>query len=477
MNLFKSDKKIHKKFQSNVLKVGKRSIATLFAKNIIIVVIGITVVLGCNTDYLIRPIANDDNLQSEIDVLKTQINTLSGSDSNLQTQINVLSGSSGMTITDLQNIITSLQTYINSLTGGNPIIVPNNNDTAAIITRLQNYLLQLQSQLSALSGNNSTIQTQLFQLQSHLSALSGNNSALQTQLSQLQSQLSTLSGNNSILQTQLNSLSGENAVNIAALQTQINALSGAGNLQPSSEMVYIHDDTFRRAIITCINTNGETTLNGQISSNFECAENYDGSIIADDNLIEIAVLQAITRFSYRGGGISALIGYISDGLKQMVNLTHLNVNTNSLNSLDVSNNTALINLNVNNNRLTNLDLSGNTLLTFLELNYNNLTSLDVSNATALSSLSVSNNYRLMTLDVSANTALTNLDISRNGFGSFDVSNNTELTRLDVRFNSLSCIKVSASQLSGGANFIPPYDSNTDTGLWNDSSYTLSGSCL
>ena len=219
MNLFKSDKKIYKKSQSNVPQVGKRSIATLFTKNIIIVFIGITVVLGCNVE-------NDDNLQAEIDVLKTQINALSSSSgmtitdlqntiTTLQTQLNALSSSSGMTITDLQNTITTLQTQLSSLSGASAMTI----DT-------------LQTQINALSGSDVTItdfQNTITTLQTQLNALSGSSGMTITNLQ------NTINA----LQTQVNALSGES--DITVLQNQIsglstrefNTLSAAGNNSPN----------------------------------------------------------------------------------------------------------------------------------------------------------------------------------------------------------------------------------------------------
>ena len=96
------------------------------------------------------------------------------------------------------------------------------------------------------------------------------------------------------------------------------------------------------------------------------------------------------------------------GVEQMVNLTILNVNTNSLSGgLSLAANTALTYLDVGNNSLTSIDVSQNTALTQLFANANSLTSIDVSANTALTHLNVINND-LRSLDVSQNTALDEL---------------------------------------------------------------------
>ena len=186
-----------------------------------------------------------------------------------------------------------------------------------------------------------------------------------------------------------------------------------------SEFTLIPDDNFRNAIVSCINTN-KTTLSGWMSSaDFFCAENFSGSITANRNHIRTEALAAITQFNY-GYAISRQPAHLKirslSGIEQMVNLTRLDVEHNSLSSLDISANIALIRLNVANNSLTSLNVFTNTALTGLFVDNNSLRSLDIS----------------------ANTALNNLWIRNN--------------------SSLTCVRVDASQLAGGSNFLlgPPF---------------------
>ena len=69
----------------------------------------------------------------------------------------------------------------------------------------------------------------------------------------------------------------------------------------------------------------------------------------------------------------------------------LSCNANQLESLDLSENTALENLTCYNNKLTKLDVKSNTKLESISCYSNQLTSLDISNITGLSGFSCSGN--------------------------------------------------------------------------------------
>jgi len=72
-------------------------------------------------------------------------------------------------------------------------------------------------------------------------------------------------------------------------------------------------------------------------------------------------------------------------------LTYLNCSSNTLSTLDVSTNTALISLDCTSNTLTELTCSGATALTYLYCNANTLSTLDVSTNTALTILDCNSN--------------------------------------------------------------------------------------
>ncbi len=182
----------------------------------------------------------------------------------------------------------------------------------------------------------------------------------------------------------------------------------------NAQNVNIPDANFKANLVgnASINTNGDTEI--QVSE----AEAFTGTInVAAKGIADLA------------------------GIEAFVAITGLYCNSNSLNNLDVSNNTELTMLNCRVNSLSSLDVSKNTKLTELDCSENSLSSLDVSNNTALSLLSLGSNS-LTNLDVSNNTALTSLGCAYNNLSSLDVSKNIALTRLFFQFNSISSIDLS-----------------------------------
>ena len=175
----------------------------------------------------------------------------------------------------------------------------------------------------------------------------------------------------------------------------------------------IPDDNFRNAILSCINTNGMTTLSGQTITNFSCTESFEGMISASANHIRTDALLSITEFNYgtyTNKPDDVKIRSLS-GLEQMVNLTHLEINDNSLSSLDVAANTELTTLIVHINQLSSLNVAANTALTTLSVGNNSLSSLDLSGNTALTTLTVNQNS-LSSLNIAANTKLKTLDVNQ-----------------------------------------------------------------
>ncbi|MGN1087403.1 MAG: leucine-rich repeat domain-containing protein, partial [Porcipelethomonas sp.] len=156
----------------------------------------------------------------------------------------------------------------------------------------------------------------------------------------------------------------------------------------------------------------------------------------DENTLSAEEIAAVTEIDVLNMGISDL-----KGIEYFTALTKLQCSTNSLKSLDVSQNTLLTELYCNNNSLTSLDVSKNTALKLLYCNNNSLTSLDVSQNTALTELWCTSN-QLTSLDSGNNTALTKLYCGSNKLTSLDVSKNTELTLLSCANNSLTSLDLS-----------------------------------
>ncbi|MES2836769.1 MAG: T9SS type A sorting domain-containing protein [Bacteroidota bacterium] len=200
----------------------------------------------------------------------------------------------------------------------------------------------------------------------------------------------------------------------------------------------------------------DTTFKAALLANNLINTNLDG---------EIQVTEAATYT----GNIDVSFAGISDltGIEEFTAITYLDCNSNSLTSLDLSNNTALTNFYCRNNLLTSLDVSANTALTDFDCRGNQLTSLNVSANTALTDFDCREN-QLTSLNVSTNTALISLICIQNQITSLDVSSNTLLINLYCDNNQLTSLDVSANTalafLSCLGNQLTSLDVSTNTNL-------------
>ena len=126
-------------------------------------------------------------------------------------------------------------------------------------------------------------------------------------------------------------------------------------------------------------------------------------------------------------------------------LTGLYCDFNQLSNLDLTNNPNLQTLYCNNNQLTSLDVSNNTILQVLYCYVNQLTSLDISNTPSLTQLSCYSN-QLTSLDISNCPVLYQLSCYSNQLTSLDASNNTALQYLNCASNQLTSLDVSSNTL-------------------------------
>ena len=150
----------------------------------------------------------------------------------------------------------------------------------------------------------------------------------------------------------------------------------------------------------------------------------------------------------------------------------------SLTNLDISNNTDLLHLYCNDNELTSLNIASNTDLITLRCEYNQLTSLDVTTNTDLITLYCSNN-EITTLDVNNNVDLEYFSCSNNELTSLDVNNNTALVGLNCFANYITCLDISnntdLTDLYCGSNLLEQL--NTKNGNWSNMSVSASSNNL
>jgi Leucine-rich repeat (LRR) protein len=189
-------------------------------------------------------------------------------------------------------------------------------------------------------------------------------------------------------------------------------------------LTYVPDDYFEYYLETH-DANGNIVAIGAATSM--------GNGIAYDDFVITANINAVINLDISNKNISDLTG-----IEGFVALEVLACYSNQLNSLDVTQNTALTSLYCRHNQLTSLDVTQNTALTELYIQSCLLTSLDVTLNTALTTFTCNSN-QLTSLDLSQNTALTTLDCGANRLTNLDVSNNTDLLNLACSLNLLTSL--------------------------------------
>lgn len=220
-------------------------------------------------------------------------------------------------------------------------------------------------------------------------------------------------------------------------------------------------------------------------------DNFEQKLIdlGYDNILDNYVLTSnivnINNIDLANIGISD-----ATGIEDFINLTGLHIYSNSLTSIDLSQNTKLFNLRIESNHLQSLDITNNPDLNYLFAELNDFTTLDLSKnlklvhlalgGTAINNLDVTLNKNLVrlevgntllsSLDVTKNTALIYLDLSNDNpnynqhsisvidltknpelivlrtnnvsLGTIDLSNNSKLEQLEVRNTGISNLNVS-----------------------------------
>ncbi|MDC1162040.1 hypothetical protein OAT18_01220 [Tenacibaculum sp.] len=127
-------------------------------------------------------------------------------------------------------------------------------------------------------------------------------------------------------------------------------------------------------------------------------------------------------------------------LSQNTNIVNLYCASNNITSLDLANNTLLENVSCNNNPLVSINLTLNTSLTELNLEGCSLTDIDLSNNSALTSLNIQNN-QLATLDLTDNVNLKSVFLQDNLITSLDLSNSEDLDDLYLQNNELTYLNI------------------------------------
>ena len=152
-----------------------------------------------------------------------------------------------------------------------------------------------------------------------------------------------------------------------------------------------------------------------------------------DGILSVAEISAVTELNCDGISVSSLTG-----VGVFKSLEYLYCGNNSLETLDVSQNTNLLGLECTGNLLTGLDISNNTKLVFLTCDYNKISTLTLGSLTKPEEIYCANN-RLVSLDLSHCTTLKKLDCSENRLTNLDVSSCSQLEDLSCSANKLTSL--------------------------------------
>ena len=208
---------------------------------------------------------------------------------------------------------------------------------------------------------------------------------------------------------------------------------------------------FNRLFANVLNNGVPANSNFEDKTFYRCVvdayNNANGASKAyTDNLTD-EELASITNLTCQGWNYSDDDKITSaKGVEKLTGLTTLDLSSNQLASIDLSQNTNLTELKLPNNQLASMDLSNNTNLIDLSLHDNLLTSIDINSNTLLMTVDLSNN-QLTSIDTSKNIELTRLELgkyinhSRNNISNIDLSNNINLTYLSIAENKLTDINL------------------------------------
>ncbi|WP_075344382.1 hypothetical protein [Tenacibaculum agarivorans] len=176
-----------------------------------------------------------------------------------------------------------------------------------------------------------------------------------------------------------------------------------------------------------------------LDDNFEAAlYALDLDNTLGDEQVPTKLIEGLVSLNVSNKGIENF-----SGIEDFIALETLEAEDNVLESIDISNNTALKYLFLSRNELTTIDLTKNTELIEIYLEANAITDIDLSKNTELNILDLGANL-LTNIDVSKNTLLFELELDENNLTTIDLSRNSELERFTIADNQLETLNLFAN---------------------------------
>jgi len=197
----------------------------------------------------------------------------------------------------------------------------------------------------------------------------------------------------------------------------------------SSALTYVPDDNFEYYLETH-NLSGNIVPLGSMSSL--------GDGLLNNDYVYSGRIASLTSLdlSNQGSGLS-----INDltGISDFISLQDLNISQNNIDNLNVSSNLQLDRLYCANNGINSIDLSQNSALNYLSITGNPLFSLNLTNNINLDTI-VCDNTGITSLDLSSNNQLSFLNCMSSSLYSLDLRNGNNLNI--SYFNTTACPNLS-----------------------------------
>ncbi|MEM6719888.1 MAG: lectin-like protein [Bacteroidota bacterium] len=249
----------------------------------------------------------------------------------------------------------------------------------------------------------------------------------------------------SIRNTPLESLNLQNGNN-----TAISVITLAGN--SNLFCVLVDDATY--------SANNWILVDGQINftdifclyttipdANFEArleALGYDD--ISGDGQVPTALIETVTILDASNLNISD-----ATGIEDFTALTDLNLSSNNLTTVDITNSINLKTVDLHDNTIATIDLSTLIALEDFRINNNPLTSLELASNIALQNFDASTT-NLTTINVSGLSLLENVYLNNSDLTALDLSTNVNLKLLEVSNANLSLLNIQNGNNTSITNF-------------------------